>query len=229
MKQATIQQATIGFLKDLRENNNREWFNANKHRYEQAHRNMIEFSEAVLDEMRKHDKIETASGKASLFRIYADTRFSKDKAPYKTHWGAGYSRATQHLRGGYYFHIEPGHAFAAGGFWGPNADDLKRIREDIDINTDEWKELLAQPGIVKTFGKLRGDGVKTAPKGYDKNHEGIEWLRMKQFVLRHDFTDAEMMSPDFAKHISDVFRELRPFFDYMSEVLTTDRNGEPLF
>jgi uncharacterized protein (TIGR02453 family) len=228
MEQATIHRATIDFIKDLRENNNRDWFNANKHRYEQAHRNMIAFSDAVLDEMRKHDNIETASGKASLFRIYADTRFSKDKAPYKTHWGVRYSRATQHLRGGYYCHIEPGHAFAGGGFWGPNADDLKRIREDISINSNEWKELLSEPGIVKTFGKLRGESVKTAPKGYDKNHEGIEWLRMKQFVLRHDFTDAEMMAPDFARRISDVFREMRPFFDYMSEVLTTDSNGESI-
>jgi uncharacterized protein (TIGR02453 family) len=229
MKQATIQQSTIDFINDLRENNNRDWFNANKHRYEQAQQHMIAFSDAVLDQMRKHDNIETASGKASLFRIYNDTRFAKDKPPYKTHWGVRYSRATNLLRGGYYFHIEPGHTFVAGGFWGPEPDDLKRIREDIDMNAGEWKKLLSQPEIVKTFGKLEGESVKTAPKGYAKDHEGIEWLRMKQFVLRRNFTDAEMMSPDFAARINETFREMRPFFDYMSEVLTTDANGEPLF
>lgn len=229
MKQATIQQSTIDFINDLRQNNNRDWFNANKSRYEQALQNMSDFSEAVMAEMRRHDNLETVSGKASLFRIYNDTRFAKDKPPYKTHWGVRYTRATERLRGGYYFHIEPGHVFAAGGFFGPNPDDLKRIREDIRINTGEWKAVLSDPGIVKTFGKLEGDSVKTAPKGYDKDHEGIEWLRMKQFILRHSFTDQEMMSEDFAKKISDTFRAMRPYFDYMSEVLTTDANGEPLF
>lgn len=223
-----IQQSTLRFLEVLKANNNRDWFQANKALYEQAHGNVIAFADALLDKMRSHDQIETASGKASLFRIYADTRFSKDKAPYKTHFGIRFSRATAQLRGGYYFHLEPGHSFMAGGFFAPNPDDLKRIREDISFNYEEWNELLSEPKFVETFGELRGDAIKTAPKGFDKEHPAIELLRKKQFILRHDFTDKEVLAPDFVEKLDQTFQNLRPFFDYMSEVLTTDSNGESI-
>lgn len=225
---AMIQQYTLDFLSDLKANNNRDWFQANKVVYEKAHQNTIAFADSLLEKMRLHDSIETASGKASLFRIYADTRFSKDKAPYKTHFGIRLSRATAYLRGGYYFHLEPGNSFMAGGFFSPNPDDLKRIREDISFNYEEWEELVSKPKMIETFGELRGDGVKTAPKGFDKDHPAIELLRKKQFILRHDFTDKEVLQSDFAERLDQTFRELRPFFDYMSEVLTTDSNGETI-
>ena len=108
-------------------NNNRNWFNANKDEYVTNHEQMISFAESVLEEMHKHDKIETVSGKKSLHRIYRDIRFSKDKSPYKNHWGGGFKRATKLLRGGYYYHIEPGNTIVAGGFWGPDKEDLARI------------------------------------------------------------------------------------------------------
>jgi len=223
-----IQQSTLDFLSTLKANNNREWFQTNKAVYEKAHQNTIAFADSLLEKMRIHDSIETASGKASLFRIYADTRFSKDKAPYKTHFGIRFSRATAQLRGGYYFHLEPGNSFMAGGFFSPNPDDLKRIREDIDFNYEDWNEILTQPQFIKTFVELRGDGVKTAPKGFDKDHPAIELLRKKQFILRHDFTDKEVLQSDFVEKLDQTFQELRPFFDYMSEVLTTDANGETI-
>lgn len=223
-----IQQSTLNFLEVLKANNNRDWFQANKAVYERAHQNVIAFADSLLDKMRIHDHLETASGKASLFRIYADTRFSKDKAPYKTHFGIRFSRATAQLRGGYYFHLEPGHSFIAGGFFAPNPDDLKRIREDISFNYEDWNELLTEPNFVSTFGELRGDEVKTAPKGFDKDHPAIDLLRKKQFILRHDFTDKEVLQPDFVEKLDQTFQNLRPFFDYMSEVLTTDANGETI-
>ncbi len=225
---AMIQQYTLDFLSDLKANNNRDWFQTNKGTYEKAHQNTIAFADSLLEKMRIHDSIETPSGKASLFRIYADTRFSKDKAPYKTHFGIRFSRATAYLRGGYYFHLEPGNSFMAGGFFSPNPDDLRRIREDINFNYEEWKELVSQPKWIETFGELKGDGVKTAPKGFDKDHPAIELLRKKQFILRHDFTDKEVLQSDFAEKLDHTFRELRPFFDYMSDVLTTDSNGESI-
>lgn len=226
MKQHSIHSSTFDFLNDLRANNNREWFNTYKPRYESALQNMVSFADAVMDEMRVHDQLSTVSGKASLYRIYADTRFSKEKAPYKTHWGIRLSRATEYLRGGYYLHIEPGNSFAAGGFFSPDPDDLKRIREDIGLNYEDWDALFQTPAIADTFGSLRGETVKTAPKGFDKDHPGIDWLRYKQFLLRHDFTDQEVLSPDFVKTVDHTFQQLRPFFDYMSEVLTTNTNGE---
>ena len=178
--------------------------------------------------MNKHDKIETPSGKKSLFRIYKDVRFSKDKTPYNTHWNGGFKRATKKLRGGYYFHLEPSNSYLAGGFWGPEPHDLKRIREDIELNYKDWKKLLVNKTLVKTFGKMRGAQVSSAPRGYAKDHPAIDMLRYKQFIFKHNFTDKEVLSPDFLKNANGVFKNLRPFFNYMSEVLTTNANGEPL-
>jgi len=228
MKNAVIPKSSFDFLKKLSKNNNREWFNENKSLYQKEHQVIIDFADALLGELKVHDLISTASGKASLYRIYADTRFSKDKAPYKTHWGFRFGRATAELRGGYYFHLEPGNCFVGGGFFSPAPDDLKRIREDISLNYEDWYELFESPVIQNTFGSLGGEKVKTAPKGFDSNHPGIEYLRYKQFILVHRFTDEEVLAPDFLKHLNKVFMDLRPFFDYMSEVLTTDRNGESI-
>jgi len=179
--------------------------------------------------MKTHDNIETVSGKKSLFRIYRDTRFSKDKTPYKINWSGGFSRATKKLRGGYYFHIQPGNSFVAGGFFSPNPEDLKRIREDIAGNYKNWNKLFAGKTVVKTFGKLIGEQVGTAPKGYSKDHPAIDLLRYKQFLLKRTFTDKEVVSPGFLKEVNQTFKNLRPFLDNMSEVLTTDLNGVSLF
>ncbi len=222
----TIKKETISFLKTLSKNNNREWFNARKGKYETARANMIDFADALLLEMNKHDNIETESGKKSLYRIYRDVRFSKDKTPYSDYWGAGFKRATKRLRGGYYFHIEDGNNFLAGGFWGPSPEDLQRIRQDIELNYDEWRRILADKTFKKTFGKLLGEQVKSAPRGYAKDHEAIDLLRYKQFLIKHPISDKEILSAGFAKKANDVFKKMRPFFDHMSEILTTDANGE---
>ena len=223
-----LPSSTLNFLKDLSKNNNRDWFNKHKDRYLNEHGNMIAFADALLAKMQKHDKIETRSGKESLFRIYKDTRFSKDKTPYKINWSGGFSRATKKLRGGYYFHIQPGNTFAAGGFWGPNPDDLKRIRQDIERNHKDWRKLLLNKTLVNTFGKLTGEQVSTAPKGFSKDHAAIDLLRYKQFVFKCSFTDKEVLSPGFLKKVNETFKNLRPFFNYMSEVLTSDLDGVSL-
>lgn len=225
---SAINKHSLIFLKTLAKNNNREWFNENKDQYLKAHENMIAFAEALLKEINKHDQIETPSGKKSLFRIYADTRFSKSKAPYHLWWGGGFRRATKKLRGGYYFNLAPGDSYVIGGFWGPNPDDMKRIREDIELNYDDWKKLSKNKSLVQTFGGISGAQLTTAPRGYDKDHPGIEFLRYKQFLLKHEFTDEEVLAPDFYKKASEVFKKMRPFLDYMSEVLTTNTNGESI-
>ena len=225
---AVIEKASMDFLKKLSKNNNREWFNANKDKYTAAHENIAAFADALIKEMNKHDEIETASGRQSLMRIYKDVRFSKDKTPYNTHWSGSMKRATKKRRGGYYFHIEPGNSFLAGGFWGPDASDLKRIRQDIDLNYEDWRKMLAGKTLVSTYGAMRGAQVGSAPRGYAKDHPAIDLLRYKQFIFRHDFTDEEACSADFAVKMSKVYKNMRPFLDHMSEVLTTDMNGEPL-
>lgn len=223
-----IAKASFDFLKQLAKNNNREWFAAHKDAYTRAHENIADFAGALLAEMNRHDTIETPSGKQSLYRIYRDVRFSKEKTPYNTHWNGGFKRATRQLRGGYYFHLQPGGSFVAGGFFGPEKHDMERIRQDIDHNYETWNRLLTEKTLVKTFGGLTGDQLATAPRGYAKDHAGIQWLRYKQYLLKHDFTDTEVLSPDFARAASEVYKKMRPFLDHMSEVLTTDANGEPL-
>jgi uncharacterized protein (TIGR02453 family) len=225
---AKINKETIQFLKTLSKNNNRDWFNKHKNKYEEARTNMIDFADALLAEMNKHDNIETETGKKSLYRIYRDVRFSKDKTPYSEYWGGGFRRATKKLRGGYYFHIEKGNSSLMGGFWGPNSDDLKRIREDIDLNHEGWRRILSDKTFKKTFGELRGEQVRSAPRGYDKNHEAIDLLRYKQFIIRHRFTDEEVLSKNFVHKANDIFKKMRPFFDHMSEILTTNTNGESI-
>ena len=222
---AIINKDSLNFLKDLGQNNNRDWFNTHKDRYLEAHGNIAAFADALIAEMNKHDHLETVSGKKSMFRIYKDVRFSKEKTPYNKHWSASFKRATKKLRGGYYLRIEPGNSRVVGGFFGPVPDDMKRIREDIDLNYPDWQKLLAEPSLVKVFGKLAGEQVLSAPRGYQKDHPAIDLLRHKQFLLRHTFTDKEVLDPDFLNIVNDLYKQMRPFFDYMSEVLTTDANG----
>jgi len=225
MANSPIKKDSLDFLTDLAKNNNREWFNLHKERYLEAQQNIIDFADALLAEMNKHDRIETPSGKKSLFRIYKDVRFSKDKTPYNNHWSASFKRATNRLRGGYYFRIEPGNSGLVGGFWGPSPDDMKRIRQDIDANYPAWRDLLGDQTIIETFGSLYGEQLGSAPRGYEKDHPAIDLLRYKQFMLKHVFSDEEVMSPDFVFRMNEVFKKMRPYLDFMSEVLTTDANG----
>jgi len=224
-----IKKENLDFLKKLGSNNNRDWFNENKAVYQAQHENLILFADELLGKMNEHDTIETPTGKKSLYRIYRDVRFSKDKSPYKTNWSGGFKRATKQLRGGYYFHIQPGNnSFIGGGFWGPNKEDLLRIREDIAMDDSEMRSIITSKDFVDTFGQLDGEQLKSAPKGFDKEHPAIDLLRYKQFIFGKNFTDAEVLKADFADVANETFKKMRPFFDYMSEVLTTDSNGSPL-
>jgi uncharacterized protein (TIGR02453 family) len=223
-----IKKTSLDFLKALSKNNNRDWFNNHKDLYMEAYKNIIAFADSLLSEMTKHDEIETLSGKKALFRIYKDVRFSKDKTPYNTYWHGAFKRATSKLRGGYYFNLRPGSSFLAGGFWGPEPNDMKRIRQDIDLNYPDWKKLLARKSLAASFGKMTGDKISSAPQGYAKDHPAIDLLRYKQFIFRHEFSDKEVCSPDFVHKVNNIYKKMRPFLDYMSEVLTTDANGVPV-
>lgn len=220
-----VHKSGFDFLNALKKNNNRDWFNAHKATFEAEQNLMVVFAEALLQALSTHDEIETPSGKKSLHRIYRDTRFSADKTPYKTNWSGHYRRATKYRRGGYYFHIEPGNTFIAGGFWGPNPADLKRIRDDIAFDAAPLRKVINSRTFKDSFGALKGEQVKTAPKGYPADHEAIDLLRYKQFLLIKKFSDKEVLSEDFLKAVNQVFKNMRPFLDYMSEVLSTDANG----
>jgi uncharacterized protein (TIGR02453 family) len=229
IKQSSIIQTdTMGFLKKLAKNNNRDWFEKHKEDYLQAQQNLISFADALIAEMNKHDQLETPSGKRSLYRIYNDVRFSKDKTPYNPRFAGYLKRLKPSLRGGYYYWIKPGASRIACGFAYPNAEDLNRARKDIEYNYDGWRKLLKSKAIVSAFGQMAGEQVKTVPRGFDKEHPAIDLLRYKNYWFEVSFTDAEVTSPDFLKRVNQKFKSIRPFFDYMSSVLTTNENGEPL-
>ena len=212
-------------MRELKNNNNREWFTLHKDVYLRELALIEGFADALLQELNMHDVIETTSGKRSLRRIYKDTRFAKDKIPFKTCWSGGFSRMGKYRRGGYYFRVEPGNSMVVGGFRGPNPDDMKRIREEIAFDPAPLKNILNSDTFAATFGTLRGEQLTTSPKGYKADHEAIDLLRYKQFLLVRRFTDEEVLSENFLTQVGETFKNMRPFFDYMSEVLTTDING----
>lgn len=223
-----IAKATFEFLSALRKNNNRDWFTENKPTYQVAHENVIAFADDLLAEVNQFDKIETPSGKKALKRIYRDVRFSKNKAPYKQHFGMMFSRAGAERRGTYYIHIQPGESFIGGGFWGPEKEDLLRIRKHIAQDDSEFRSVLNSKLFKSNFGSLRGEQLKTAPKGFDKEHPAIDLLRYKQFLVMKGFTDEEVLSPQFSKLAAKGLIAMVPFFDIMTEMLTTNLNGESL-
>lgn len=223
-----INPTTLHFLSELKLNNNKDWFTIHKSDYTLALENMIEFADDVILQMNKHDVLENTSGKKSLYRIYKDVRFSKGKTPYNPRFSFGLQRASAERRGGYYVHIEPGNSFVGCGFFAPNPNDLKRIRLDIASNYDEWEAILQSKNIKENFGTLTGEKVLTAPKGFSKDHPAIELLRFKQYLLIKNYTDAEVLTPDFATEVNRILKSVRGYFDYMSEVLTTNINGESI-
>lgn len=228
IKKRGIEKSTLKFLSDLSKNNNREWFTEHKDTYLKEHENTLSFVDDLRSEMIKMDNIEDKPRKKYLFRIYRDVRFSKDKTPYKSHFAGGMQRATVWLRGGYYYGIENGNCMIAGGFWNPESKDLKRIRDHIAADDKGLRKVLASKSFKTYFGQLEGEQVKTSPKGFAKDHPAIDLLKHKQFLVYRKFTNKAVTDPSFLSEVVKSYKAMRPFFDVMSEYLTTDLNGTPL-
>tara|TARA_R110001583_G_scaffold84281_5_gene221884 strand:+ start:43283 stop:43954 length:672 start_codon:yes stop_codon:yes gene_type:complete len=220
----SISKTTLNFLKELKINNNREWFNENKPAFQIEQTKAKEFYSGLMEELKKHDDIESLK----IFRIYRDVRFSKDKTPYKPHFAGNFVRGTKRLRGGYYLRIRPGESFLAGGFWEPNKEDLLRIRKEFEMDTTEIRAIINNKEFVNYFGELEGNALKTAPRGFDKEHPDMDLIKMKQFIVTRYFSDEEVLNPNFLQEIDASYKAMRPYFDYMSEILTTDLNGESI-
>ena len=219
-----IPKNTISFLKELKLNNNREWFNENKDRFSTIRSQVKIFAQEVNDSLNVSDNIE----KIKIFRIYRDLRFSKDKTPYKKNIGMAFHRAKPELRGGYYLEISADESFIAVGFWNPNKEDLLRIRKEIEIDGQEFKRIINQKKIKDIWGDLKGDEVKTSPKGFTSEHEHIDLIKKKQFIFIKILKEEEILDKSFQKQLVSYFVSIRPFFDYMSEILTTNLDGESL-
>ena len=221
-----FEKSSFQFLNNLKKNNNRDWFEVHKEGYIQAQQNAKDVFQEINENLQKHDEIE----KSKMMRIYRDVRFSKDKTPYKAHFANSFSRLGKELRGGYFLRIRPGESFLAGGFWEPNKEDLFRIRKEIELDASEIKNILKDEKFLKYFeGKFKSlTELKTAPRGFDKEHPDVDLLRKKGFIVSRNFTDAEVLSPNFINSVDESFKALRPFFDLFSDILTTNLNGESI-
>ncbi|CAA6817693.1 MAG: TIGR02453 family protein [uncultured Aureispira sp.] len=217
-----ISKYSLDFLSNLQANNNRPWFEEHKNDYLRTKKELEVLIKKVETNLNKVDNIEFSK----LYRIYRDVRFSKNKLPYKDYLGGYYRRFGHDRRGTYTFDISPnGASVVGGGFFGPNTDDLLRIRKEFEMDGSYIDKITTEKAFVDSFGSLKGISLKTAPRGFDKNHPNIKWLRMKQFLAFRNFTDDEVTHKDFADQMTETFITLRPFLDYMTDILTTDMNG----
>ena len=218
-----LSKDVFSFLKTLQNNNNRDWFNEHKATFKTIETGVKAFYNQLFEQLNTVDSIDSFK----VFRIYRDVRFSKNKLPYKTHFGGSFHRTKPELRGGYYVHIAPNNAsFIATGFWDPNKEDLFRIRKELEMNSTELRELMEVEAFKSVWGVLQGDELQTAPRGFDKLDPNIDLIRKKQFIFTKKYSDKEVLSNGFEKEVIKSFKVIRPYFDYMSSVLTTNLNGE---
>jgi uncharacterized protein (TIGR02453 family) len=222
---AVISEEVFNFLKSLEVNNNRDWFNTHKSAFKALEKEVKLFNKDLAALLNQHDQID----RVKMFRIYRDVRFSKNKLPYKTHFGTSFHRVKPQLRGGYYVHLQPNDkSFLGVGFWDPSKEDLLRIRKEFETDDSEIRSVLADPDFNKLWGDFVGETLKTAPKGFSKDHHAIDLIRRKQYIFTKTFSDQEVLDDDFTDQVNTAFKGVRPFFDLMSDILTTDLNGVSL-
>jgi uncharacterized protein (TIGR02453 family) len=215
-----ISPDTLRFLSELRQHNERGWFNANKARYDDARRDLTIFVDQLIGEISAFDSaVAGIEGKDSIFRIHRDARFSKDKTPYKTNLGAHIvagARKTDHGRAGYYIHIEPGECMLAGGAYMPPGAWLADIRRAIERDGARLRKIVARQEFKKYFGTITGEQVKTAPRGYAKDHPEIDLLRYKSLVAIHNLADQRVTEKGFVGRAAKTFKAMKPFNDFLN-------------
>ncbi|MFV0555197.1 MAG: DUF2461 domain-containing protein [Mangrovibacterium sp.] len=199
----------LNFLAKLEQNNNREWFQTNKSQYTQAQQQLGLITEMLINEVKQFDSsIAYVQPKDCIFRIYRDVRFSHDKRPYKNHFGSYIAPdGRKSIFPGYYLHIQTGASFVAGGLHCPDKDILQAVRQEIASNGDEFLEIINEPEFKKYFPEMVGEKLKTAPKGFDKEHQYIDLLRYKSFDFFHPLSDSELLSGEFMEKSLRAFEE----------------------
>lgn len=220
-----ISKNVFNFLEALKIHNNREWFKSNISTFRTVESEVKNFHSHLYDQLNQSDSIDNFK----VFRIYRDVRFSKNKTPYKTYFSGSFHRTKPELRGGYYLHLAPNNeSFIATGFWNPDKEDLMRLRKEFEIDADEFRAIIAEPRFKANWGPLMGNELKSSPRGFAKQHPNIDLIRKKQFIFKKGYTDKEVLSDQFLQEVIYSFMVIRPYFDYMSSILTTNLNGEPI-
>jgi len=215
-------ETILKFLKSITKNNNRDWFEKNKPKYLDAKLQFEDFLESFHKELVKFDESLGGLNPRKLgFRIYRDVRFSKDKRPYKVNMGAGMSaHGKMEQEPGYYIHIEPGKSFVAGGIYMPDNEYLAKIRQEIDYHTKDFQKILNEKKFKKLFPTLGDfDKLKTAPRGYAKDHPQIDLLRHKSYIVTRNFTDAEVIQKDFVKKAAEACKTLMPLNNFLKRAM----------
>jgi len=222
-----LTKESLQFLDDLKRNNNREWFQENKKRYEVFKKDYHQLVSDFLDVMKPLDpSLEFLEVKNCTFRINRDIRFSKDKSPYKSHLGVWMSAGAKGAnRSGYYVHIEKGASFIAGGFYSPDSDDLKKVRKEIAFFYDDLQEILNNKDFKKEFGSLdinENNSLKSMPRGYEKDHPAIEFLKLKSFTATQVYDIAEVTQKDFVSKMSKKLITLKSLNEFINRALETE-------
>ncbi len=217
----TIKKTTLDFLTAIKCNNNRDWFVANRPMYLDAKENFESFVQEIINNLIVIEPImKGLEAKNCVFRINRDIRFSKDKSPYKSHFGAfivqGGKKNVEKFAG-YYFHIEPGKSMMAGGAYTPPGPWLSAIREKISDNPDEFIKITGAKDFIKYFGKIDGEKLKTAPKGYPSSHPQIELLKFKSYLVVNEPSDKMVLGNEFFSHVLNVFKAMKPLNDYLND------------
>lgn len=214
-------KTVLEFLTLLSKNNNREWFHANKKLYTDSLNKVYFLTDVLINEIRKFDsEVPVLDPKDCVFRIFRDVRFSNDKSPYKTNFGAYITKGGRKgMNAGYYFHIDPEGSFAGGGVYMPPAEPLKAIRNYIAENGADFIEIINSPGFKETFTEMYDDKLKTAPKGFPKDHEFVDLLKYKSFVFSKTIDKKELLGNNFMENVVEVFRTLHPVNAWLNEAL----------
>lgn len=219
-----LQQSTIKFLKDLKKNNDKSWFEAHRNQYDNAKLDYEDFIQAVLDRHSKKDEdIKELTAKQCMFRINRDVRFSKDKSPYKSNFGASMNRGgKKSVFAGYYFHCEPGKSFVGGGLWMPMPSEMKRVRQEIDYSLDEFRQIITSKKFKSVYGELySGEDSKLTkvPQGFEKDNPAAEYLKLKSWLAMREVSDAELTSRDLLKKTTEALEALQPLVKFLNRAL----------
>ena len=209
----------LDFLADLRENNQKEWMDANRSRFERAKEEFKSLVSYILESMKQYDPALSAlEAKDCIFRINRDIRFSKDKTPYKSWMSAVFSEGgKKSMNPLYYLHLQPGNeTMAAAGLYEPTGDQMRKIRQEIDYNAPELKEIITTSTFVQNFGEIQGEKLSRAPKGYQPDHPNIEFLKLKSYVAIRKFSDKDALDANFADEVVTTFRAAQPFNEFLN-------------
>jgi uncharacterized protein (TIGR02453 family) len=215
-------QTILNFLNELKINNNRDWFNENRDQYVHAKSNFENLINRLIPAIYQFDpEIGSISAKQCVFRIFRDVRFSKDKSPYKTNMGGFIARGGR--KGGYagyYIHIDPEQSFIAGGLHMPQPDILKKARQEILYNIDEFKAILNKPSFINTFGEIQGEQLKRPPKDFPADFPDIDLLKFKGYTVIHSVENKTLLKDDFENYALHIFREMYPLNHFLNKALS---------